>query len=216
MSRLSAQADMEYLPSYGPTIAGLTQLFDNIGQLRDLAPIRLIDPCAGEGDALRTLADSIRTEYEGRTGRRIAKKSNRDLRGRVGHRARAQGAQETQARVVQTDYFNTLITPEAFNLMLLNPPYDFDPDYKRLEQRFLVQGDPASGSGRRSDLHGSSLRAEHRRQVSGAQLLQLPRLAGGRQSGCRALQPGDAGGRPQHQPCEPDREQAEPGALCAG
>lgn len=52
---------------------------------------------------------------------------------------RARKARRKLRRVVQTDYFNTLVTPEAFNLMLLNPPYDFDPDYKRLEQRFLVR-----------------------------------------------------------------------------
>ena len=138
MSRLSAQADMEYLPSFGPTIAGLTQLFDNIGQLRDLAPIRLIDPCAGEGDALRTLAGAIRTEYEGRTGRRIANKQI-ETYGVELDTERARKARRKLKRVVQTDYFNTLITPEAFNLMLLNPPYDFDPDFKRLEQRFLVR-----------------------------------------------------------------------------
>ena len=138
MSRLSAQADMEYLPSYGPTIAGLTQLFDNIGQLRDLAPIRLIDPCAGEGDALRTLADAIRMECEDRTGRRIAKKQI-ETYGIELDTERARKARRKLKRVVQTDYFNTLVTPEAFNLMLLNPPYDYDPDYKRLEQRFLVR-----------------------------------------------------------------------------
>ncbi len=138
MSRLSAQADMEYLPSYGPTIAGLAQLFDNIGQLRDLAPIRLIDPCAGEGDALRTLADALRTEYESRTGRRIARKLI-ETYGVELDTERARKARRKLKRVVQTDYFNTLVTPEAFNLMLLNPPYDYDADYKRLEQRFLVR-----------------------------------------------------------------------------
>ena len=138
MSRLSAQADMEYLPSYGPTIAGLAQLFDNIGQLRDLAPIRLIDPCAGEGDALRMLADAIRTEYEDRTGRGIAKKQI-ETYGVELDTERARKARRKLKRVVQTDYFNTLVTPEAFNLMLLNPPYDYDPDFKRLEQRFLVR-----------------------------------------------------------------------------
>ena len=114
MSRLSAQADMEYLPSYGTTIAGLTRLFDNIGQLRDMAPIRLIDPCAGEGDALRTLADAIRTEYEGRTGRRIAKKVI-ETYGIELDTERARKARRKLKRVVQTDYFNTLVTPGAFN-----------------------------------------------------------------------------------------------------
>ena len=138
MSRLSAQADMEYLPSYGPTVAGLAQLFDNIGNVRELAPIRLIDPCAGKGDALRTLADAIRTEYEGRTERRIAKKLI-ETYGIELDTERARKARRKLKRVVQTDYFNTLVTPEAFNVMLLNPPYDYDADFKRLEQRFLVR-----------------------------------------------------------------------------
>ena len=138
MSRLSAQADMEYLPSHGPTIAGLARLFDNIEKLRDLAPIRLIDPCAGEGDALRTLADAIRTEYADRTGRRPAKKLV-ETYGIELDTERARRARKNLKRAAQTDYFNALVTPGAFSLMLLNPPYDYDADYKRLEQRFLVR-----------------------------------------------------------------------------
>ena len=77
-------------------------------------------------------------ECEGRTGRRIAKKQI-ETYGIELDTERARKARRKLKRVVQTDYFNTLVTPEAFNLMLLNPPYDFDPDYKRLEQRFLVR-----------------------------------------------------------------------------
>ena len=215
MSRLSAQADMEYLPSYGPTIAGLAQLFDNIGQLRDLAPLRLIDPCAGEGDALRTLADALRTEYESTTGRRIAKKQI-ETYGVELDTERARKARRKLKRVVQTDYFNTLVTPEAFNLMLLNPPYDYDADYKRLEQRFLVRATQLLTAGGiliymvpRYVLNTSA-------KFLARNYSKLPRLAGGRQPRRRALQPGDADGGPQYQPAEPDREPAEPGALRPG
>ena len=52
---------------------------------------------------------------------------------------RAKEARKKLGKVVQTDFSNMLITDGVFNVNFLNSPYDYDPQYKRLEQRFLVQ-----------------------------------------------------------------------------
>ena len=143
MSRLSSQADMEYFPSHAPSTMALADRF-NYNDMPET--FRMIDPCAGEGDALRALAEGIRIEFQNRKGKRMLKKAIKTF-GVELDMDRADAARKNLDRVVQTDYFNTIITDNVFNVMLLNPPYDYDPDYKRLEQRFLVKTTRLLGTG---------------------------------------------------------------------
>ena len=146
MSRLASQADMEYVPSHPPTIAGLAGLFNNYDNLRNFAPIRLIDPCAGEGTALKTLEQAIRREFRERMNYHLPGTAI-ETYGVELDRERAGQARKVLGEVIQADYSNTVIADSAFSVMLLNPPYDYDPEYERLEQRFLVRSTKLLGVG---------------------------------------------------------------------
>ncbi len=135
MANLRAVSDMEYYPTQPGVPAFVASLFD-YHRMPDT--VRMIDTSAGEGDALRILEDSIRFEYEKRNGTRLDKDSI-ETYGVELDLNRAKEARKKLGKVVQTDFSNMLITDGVFNVNFLNPPYDHDPQYKRLEQRFLVQ-----------------------------------------------------------------------------
>ena len=135
MANLRAMSDMEYYPTQPGVPAFVASLFD---YFRMPETVRMIDTSAGEGDALRILEDSIRFEYENRIGERMEKDAI-ETYGVELDLERAKAARKKLGKVVQTDFSNMLITDGVFNVNFLNPPYDYDPQYQRLEQRFLVQ-----------------------------------------------------------------------------
>jgi len=71
--------------------------------------IRILDPCAGTGAALRQIGDGLHAETFG---------IEVDLE-------RGNLAKETLTRCLVTDYRNTRISHGAFSLLWLNPPYDW-------------------------------------------------------------------------------------------
>ena len=103
--RLAAQAKMGYYPtpeSITPIIASYLK------RGRD-GLIRIVDPCAGEGTAVRIIGDHLKAETYG---------IEIDLeRGK-----RAKGA---LTKCLVTDYQNTRISHGSFSLLWLNPPYDW-------------------------------------------------------------------------------------------
>jgi len=89
--------------------------------------VRLLDPCCGPGDALRHLADSINRHVTVET---------------YGVELHAERAQEAAAQLdhaLSSDLFRCSIANRTFNLLWLNPPYDWDREDKRVEQAFLTQ-----------------------------------------------------------------------------
>jgi 16S rRNA G966 N2-methylase RsmD len=88
-------------------------------------PVRLLDPCCGTGDPLAVLSRHV-----GGAGYGI------EL-----NRIRADAAGKQLAEVLQTDALSARISPGAFSLLFLNPPYDRD-GVRRLEHRFLAQATP--------------------------------------------------------------------------
>jgi hypothetical protein len=90
-----------------------------------MSPIRLIDPCCGPGDPLAAISRHL----EG-----LAYGIELD-------QLRAAAAEKQLAEVLQTDALRARISPGAFSLLFLNPPYDSD-GLRRLEHRFLVQATP--------------------------------------------------------------------------
>lgn len=143
MSRLRSQSDMEYYPTYIPTVQRIASLF-NYKRMPSL--VRMIDTCAGEGDALSALEDSIRYEFQERRGEKMPE-DDVETYGIELDTERAVAARKKLRKVVQTDYFNMLVTDKQFNVNFLNPPYDYDPQYKRLEHRFLVHTTRLLGRG---------------------------------------------------------------------
>ncbi len=88
--------------------------------------IRILDPCAGEGTALRCIGDHLEAETYG-----IELDNERGAR-----------AKEILMQCLITDYHNTRISHNAFSMLWLNPPYDWAcrDDYEqseRYERTFL-------------------------------------------------------------------------------
>lgn len=88
--------------------------------------VRLLDPCCGPGDALRQLADSMDRHVTVETY------------GVELHAERAQEAAEQLDHALSSDLFRCSIANRTFNLLWLNPPYDWDREDKRVEQAFLT------------------------------------------------------------------------------
>jgi len=88
--------------------------------------VRLLDPCCGPGDALRQLADSLNRHVTVETY------------GVELHTERAQEAAEQLDHALSSDLFRCSIANRTFNLLWLNPPYDWDREDKRVEQAFLT------------------------------------------------------------------------------
>jgi predicted RNA methylase len=85
-------------------------------------PIRMLDPCCGLGDPLQKIARHLGAESYGI-----------EL-----DRERAAVSEEKLHRVIQGDALTARVSPNAFSLLFLNPPYDQD-ERRRLEYKFLVQ-----------------------------------------------------------------------------
>ena len=89
--------------------------------------IRLLDPCAGEGEALRALASrlGVKETYGVELDQTRAKQAAANLKQVIG------GSYESMKSVWR-----------GFSLLFLNPPYDYDEEAKRLEYKFLVKLTP--------------------------------------------------------------------------
>jgi len=114
MARLEAMAKMGYYPTpeeLTPTIAKY---------LKPKVPgiIRIQDPCAGEGTALKTIGDHLGAKTY---GIEIDRK-----RGKL--------AQQKLTKCLITDYNSTQITPKFASLLWLNPPYDWAAKGKEIER----------------------------------------------------------------------------------
>jgi len=103
--RLAAQAKMGYYP----TPASVVSLISDILARNAPGIIRILDPCAGEGHALKQIAESLNAETYGI-------ELDKD-RGRI--------ARENLDYCLVTGYETTRISNQAFSLLYLNPPYDW-------------------------------------------------------------------------------------------
>jgi hypothetical protein len=84
--------------------------------------VRLLDPCAGRGEAVATIARALGAESYG-----IELNEERAL-----------ACRERLDHVLATSAFSVRLANGAFSALLLNPPYDYDEDKRRLEHAFLV------------------------------------------------------------------------------
>ena len=125
--RLAGQAKGGYYPTPPRVVDHIRSLlFAPIRYGRSRNDIvRLLDPCCGPGDALRQLADSLNRHVTVETY------------GVELHAGRAQEAAEQLDHALSSDLFRCSIANRTFNLLWLNPPYDWDREDKRVERAFL-------------------------------------------------------------------------------
>ena len=114
MARIESMAKMGYYP----TPQELTPLIAKyLKRKEEKGTIRIFDPCAGEGTALKTIGDHLNAETY---GIEIDKKRGRE-------------AQKNLTKCLVTDYKSTQITPKFAGLLWLNPPYDWGARKEELE-----------------------------------------------------------------------------------
>ena len=127
--RLAAQAKGGFYPT-PPRVVDLVAklLYGARGRARSADTLRILDPCCGAGDALAQFADLLRDR-----GTVPVETCGVEL-----HRDRAEQAAHVLDRALACDLFATSIANNAFGVLLLNPPYDWDKEDKRVEHAFLT------------------------------------------------------------------------------
>lgn len=103
--RLAAQAKMGYYP----TPDEVTPIIARYINRQRNGLIRALDPCAGEGTAVKLVGDHLQAETYG---------IEIDLE-------RGKKAKEALTKCLVTDYQDTRISHGSFSLLWLNPPYDW-------------------------------------------------------------------------------------------
>ena len=88
---------------------------------------RLLDPCCGEGAALAQLAERLRLDG-----------ASVETYGVELHRERHEEAKAVLDRTLCSDTFQVTMANAAFDLLWLNPPYDYDDELLRQEHKFLL------------------------------------------------------------------------------
>jgi len=84
---------------------------------------RIIDPCCGTGEPLELIAN--RLDVEQSYGIELDRK-------------RADISKTRLLKVVHESYTNVRTPEKAYSLLFLNPPYDTDQEWRRLEHNFLI------------------------------------------------------------------------------
>ncbi len=103
--RLAAQAKCGFYP----TPEAVIKIISRYLKRKREGIIRILDPCAGEGIAVKEIAERLNAESYG-----IEIDIERGAR-----------AKNILTNCLVTDYENTRISRNAFSLLSLNPPYDF-------------------------------------------------------------------------------------------
>lgn len=151
MARLAAQAIGGYYPTPAHLTPRIARLLDTsaattprqIGRINVYGQIAILDPCAGEGEALFDLATALCGGIGQKEGvkpllyacemeaTRATRLRTRFLKLEMGsqHKALHSDSFTVEARVSEAR--------AGVSVLYLNPPYDPDKEYGRLEHRFL-------------------------------------------------------------------------------
>jgi hypothetical protein len=121
MARLASQEKMEFYPT--PEAA----IIRGIKEIKIETPIRALDPCAGDGRALKILKENNNAEVYGIELDVERSKQTAEITGK-------------KNCLFETDaLIDARVSAQAFNLIFNNPPYDWERGYgdSRLELTFI-------------------------------------------------------------------------------
>lgn len=122
MARLESEAK----GGFYPTPLEEMELLVKALRVQKGEPVTLIDPCAGEGEALRLMAKKLESTYGCQT----------TTYGIELEKSRANKAEQALDEVLACGYEEARMSHEAFSAMYLNPPFA-QMQGKRLEEIFL-------------------------------------------------------------------------------
>lgn len=121
MTRLASQAVAGFFPTPPCVVDALCKLVIPASGAGKRV-IRVLDPCAGTGEPLAALAQTLGAESY---GIEINEERAEQCRAQLDH-------------VLTTSAFTVRLANGAFSLLMLNPPYDADDEKRRLEHAFLT------------------------------------------------------------------------------
>jgi hypothetical protein len=98
---------------------------------------RILDPCAGKGVALVTIAITLNLEAYGVELNQARAHTATDQLQALAGRQGLPLCDHHPTRFIQGDYRTLVTIKGGYNLLYLNPPYDFDQDAGRLEYQWL-------------------------------------------------------------------------------
>lgn len=139
MTRLANIEKAGYFP-LPPTVTDLILTY-----IAALQGGRILDPCAGKGVALGTLAETLNLDP---FGVELHEERAQEARALVQKLAARQLTQSRSAqlpeqiRILNDSYLNLVSSKNGYNLLYLNPPYDWDNEDGRLEYQFLWKTRP--------------------------------------------------------------------------
>ncbi len=123
MARLASQSKGGFFPTPPDE---LDSLLKNYIQVQPGTKVNVLDPCAGEGYALAQIG-----EYFTNLG------AETETYGVEIEKGRADVAKTMATKVLHTGYEFLRASNNAFNLMYINPPYDWSSQKERMELVFL-------------------------------------------------------------------------------
>ncbi len=121
MARLESTARAGYFPT-PPRVATAIARYLATSAGGGKRVVRLLDPCAGTGEAAGTIAEALGAESY---GIELNDQRAEAARARLGH-------------VLATSAFAVRLANGAFSCLFLNSPYDYDDEKRRLEHAFLT------------------------------------------------------------------------------
>ena len=121
MARIESIARAGYFPSPPRVVRSIARMLD-APPMGGRRVMRLLDPCAGMGDAAAHVGTSLGAETYGI-----------EL-----HTERAAIARSQLNHVLATSAFSVRVANGAFSCLYLNPPYDQETEQRRLEHAFLT------------------------------------------------------------------------------
>lgn len=136
MARLAAKEKMLYYPTDLETTRLIAAKHIRIGATYQIAPTYILDPCAGEGQAVRKFAETFREESFENSRRNTTYQSERDsfaacrekiyVKGVELDLQRADAAKELlgNGNVLQSAIEHVAVVGK-FNILFCNPPYDY-------------------------------------------------------------------------------------------
>ena len=153
MARLENWINQGYVPTPEIVIELLTQSRNSVLEVkcyhchsghheacRNNGPreMRFLDPCCGDGAALKAIVDNIMTCNEQEI-KGFSKQHTIHTVGIEVNEERAEAAKENLSRVIHSDRASVEIKPDSFDFAWVNPPYDYKGDGTgdRVETDFL-------------------------------------------------------------------------------
>ena len=98
----------------------------------------ILDPCAGEGAAVKELKRLL-IGKQAKEGVPEHRRSSFPTYGIEPNLERAEKATENLDETLNNDFFRCALSHNAFSILWLNPPYDYNQEEKRMEHRFLTR-----------------------------------------------------------------------------